>query len=136
MQNLCEKRCSPEELAPLVQYRADAAEAEAADLKSGADTADLWIEAQRLHFQLHHDAEAVRCANNALQCDPGNYNAHYCLGLSLLGQSQFAEAETHLRWCLQREPSNRAVETNLREALKGLDQQRRAAKENEDTLTR
>jgi predicted Zn-dependent protease len=120
----------------LVQYRADTAESEAAALNN-ADAAGIWIEAHQLHCQLHNDAKALRCARNALQCAPGEYNVHYQLGLCLLGQSQFAEAELHLRWCLQRTPDDPQLENQLREALKGrFDQQRRAAKEGEKPVTR
>ena len=114
----------------------DTAESEA-PAKNNADAANVWVEAVELYNQLHDDAAALRCARNALQCDAGNYNAHYHLGLCLLGQSQFAEAESHLRWCLQRTPNDGTLENNFREAFKGrLDQQRRAAKEDAQPLTR
>jgi tetratricopeptide (TPR) repeat protein len=134
--SLCAKRCTPEQLAPLLRYQADRAESEA-PTRNNAAAAVVWVEAVRLHRQLQDEAAALRCARNALQCDAGNYNAHYQLGLCLLGQAQFAEAESQLRWCLQRTPNDGTLENNLREALKGrLDQQRRAANKDGQPLTR
>jgi len=125
------KRCPIESLAPLIRYRAQKAEADATAVSS-CEAATLWIEAQRLRSQLHDDVEALQCARNAVQCDPGNYEAHFQLASCLLNQELFAEAESHLRWCLQRTPRNQGVELKLREALKGrLDSPRRAAAEGE-----
>jgi O-antigen ligase len=132
----CAKRCPREQLTPLVRYSARAAEIEAAAM-NGSEAANVWDEAYRYHDQVHDDEAALRCARNAVQCDPGNYNAHYYLGQCLLGQSQFAEAETHWRWCLQRTPNDKRVEENALAAFKGrLDDQRRAAKENPQPVTR
>jgi len=137
LHNICANHCSREQLAPLIQYWADTAETEAAASNDVEEAAGIWLEAHELHRQLHNDAKALQCARNALQCAPGEYNVHYQLGLCLLGQSQFAEAELHLRWCLQRTPDDPNVENQVREALKGrFDQQRRAAKEGEKPVTR
>ena len=134
--DICVKRCPPEQLAPLASYRAQRAEIEAPTLEN-TEAATVWLEAQQLHSQLGDDDAALRCVGNALQCDPGNYNAHYQSALCLLKQGMFAEAESHVRWCLQRTPNDQAVANLLREALKGrLDGQRRAATENGGPVTR
>ena len=115
----------------MARYRAEKAEIEAPTL-ANTEAAKVWLEAQQLHSQLGDDDAALRCVGNALQCDPGNYNAHYQSALCLLKQGMFAEAESHARWCLQRTPNDQAVANLLREALKGrLDGQRRAATETE-----
>jgi hypothetical protein len=136
--SLCAKRCSPQQLTPLTQYRAETAEAEAFASQEDAETAVwLWCIAGRLHRELRDGAKAIQCARNALRCVPADYDAHCLLGQLLLRQSQFAEAEENLRWCLQRTPGNREVENLVREALKGrLDDERRAAKTPEDRATR
>jgi O-antigen ligase/tetratricopeptide (TPR) repeat protein len=127
----CAERCPPERLFPLMRRQAEQARIEARKL-GNREAANVWLEAQRLYSQLGNAAEALQCAQNALECDPGNYNVHYQLALGLLGRRLFAEAESHLRWCLQRAPSDRVVEARLREALKGrLDGERRAAAENQ-----
>jgi O-antigen ligase len=137
LNRLCKDHCTPQQLAALVRYRAEAAEAEAADANDGEIAAPLWLEACDLQHQLQNDAQAMQCARNALQRDPGEYRAHYELGRSLLNQSQFVEAELHLRWCLQRTPNDAHVEDLVRAALKGrLDQERRAARPGESQVTR
>jgi O-antigen ligase len=136
LQGTCEKRCPPERLLPLVRRRAEQSQLEAAAMH-GAQAAPLWIEAQQLHSQLGDNAEALACARNAVQCDSGNYDAHCQLASCLLRQQLFAEAESHLRWCLQRTPNDQAIETNLREALKGrLDSQPRATAESAHAMDR
>jgi O-antigen ligase/tetratricopeptide (TPR) repeat protein len=132
----CESRCPREQLAPLIGYCARAAENEAAAM-SGSEAANTLVMAHQFHKQLGDNEAALRCVRTALQCDSGSYSAHYYLGRCLLSQSQFAEAETHLRWCLQRKPNDKGLEEIVREAFKGrLDDERRAAKENSQPITR
>jgi Flp pilus assembly protein TadD len=134
--DICAKRCSPEQLVPLAAYRAQRAEIEAPTL-AGTEAAKVWLEAQQLYTQLGDDDAALRCVANALQCDPGSYSVHYQLGFCLLKQGQFAEAESHARWCLLRTPNDSDAANLLRAALKGrLDGQRRAATEKELPFTR
>jgi tetratricopeptide (TPR) repeat protein len=137
---ICLNHCSQEELAPLVRYRAEAAAAEAAvanDANDACAAAHLWLHASELHRKLQDDAKSLQCARNALQCAPAEDGVHYQLGLCLLSQSQYAEAEAHLRWCLQRTPDNKNLEDQVREAMKGrLDQERQAAKQVKKPVTR
>jgi tetratricopeptide (TPR) repeat protein len=131
LHDLCAKRCPAETLAALARCRAEKAESEAARL-SPVEGAAVWLEAQRLYGQLGDDAAASRCIGNALRCDLGNYDAHYQGAQFLLKQGRFAEALSHVRWCLQRTPDNPVLADMLREALKGqLDGPRRAATEGE-----
>jgi O-antigen ligase/tetratricopeptide (TPR) repeat protein len=130
LHNACAKYCPPEQLFPLMRHQAHQAEIEATALNN-REAATIWIEAQQLYRQLQNDVEALKCARKAVQCEPSNYDAHYQLAVCSLNQQLFAEAESHLRWCLQRTPSDQVVETRLREALKGrLDSECRAAAEN------
>jgi O-antigen ligase/tetratricopeptide (TPR) repeat protein len=134
--NLCKDRCSSEQLTPLVVYLADAAETQATAMNN-AEAVEVWIEAYLFRSQLHDETAALRCVRGAVQCDPSNHNARYHLGLCLLRQSQFTEAESHLRWCLQRTPDNQALEDSVKEAFKGrLDDQRRAGNENTRSMSR
>ena len=75
---------------------------------------ELWLEAQRLHTQLNNGPQALQCARRALECDRNNYHAHYQLASCLLDQGLFAEAETHLHWCLQRATGDKSVEIKLK----------------------
>lgn len=133
---LCKSRCQPEQLTPLMRYRIERAEAEAPTLPN-AQAANVWLEASGLHGQLGENAEAIQTARNALQCDLDNFDAHYCLGKHLLTMESYAEAESQFRLCLQRKPNDKTVRNCLREALRGrLDDERRAAKSDDDALKR
>jgi tetratricopeptide (TPR) repeat protein len=137
LHKICVSHCSPEQLTPLVQYLAEAAEAEATAANDVATAGRYWLRAADYRGRLHNDAKALQCARNALQCTPGEFPVHYALGRSLLSQSQFAEAELHLRWCLQRVPNNKNLEYLVLEAMKGrTDRERRSAKDGEKNLTR
>jgi tetratricopeptide (TPR) repeat protein len=128
----CSKRVGPESLDPLCQYQAQRAEFEAGN-RTDAGAAKIWLEAQRLYTQLNNGPQALKCARRALECDQNNYQAHYQLAACLLDQTLFAEAETHLHWCLQRAPNDKSVEIKLKEALKGrLDAERCAATQTSD----
>jgi thioredoxin-like negative regulator of GroEL len=77
---------------------------------------------------LNEGPRALQCARSAIKSDPGNYQARYELALRLMERQQFAEAESHLHWCLQRTPDRQILQAKLKEALRGrLDAERRAA---------
>jgi uncharacterized protein HemY len=120
----------------LTRYRAECVEREARSLTGNRATV-VWFEAYSLYNQLQNDEAALRTARNAVQCDQGDYNAHYALGLCLLKQQQFSEAESHLRWCQTRVSNKTEIEAKLREVLKGrLDSQLNAAADANNTRTR
>ncbi len=119
LNDICVKRCSREQLTPLTRYRVQLAETEASKLGDVAAAARVWLDARRLHDELGESDEAARCVNNALQCDPGSYEAHYQAAICLLQQEMFAQAESQVRWCLQRAPVNENTAHLLREAIKG-----------------
>jgi tetratricopeptide (TPR) repeat protein len=125
----CENRCPAEQLTPLVRYRAQWAEKDATGL-AGCGAAEVWLEARELYAQLRDDVAALRCTRRALECDPGNWYAHYYLGQCLMQQQSYADAESNFRWCLQRTPDCQTVEAQFRAAMKGrLDSQPRTAAE-------
>ncbi|MCE5266511.1 MAG: O-antigen ligase family protein [Planctomycetaceae bacterium] len=113
----CAARCTAEQLAPLALYRAQVVEAEAGK-PDNADAAKEWLEAHQLYDGLDRNADALRCARNALSRDSNNYEVRRQLGLCLKKQGLFEEAESHLRWCLTRMPGNQSVAGPLRECLK------------------
>ncbi|MCE5303382.1 MAG: O-antigen ligase family protein [Planctomycetaceae bacterium] len=125
--DLCQKRCPANRLTPLLQYSAEQARQEALSLKGG-EAAIAWLDANDFYRRLRDADAALQCARNAAKCDPNCFQAHLRLGLDLLGQQQFAEAEPHLRWCRQRRPNDQSIENKLREAFKGrIENQRNAA---------
>ena len=84
-------------------------------------------------YAIEQRPPSVAVRRRALECDQNNYRAHYQLALCLLDQGLFAEAESHLHWCLQRASSDKSVEIKLKEALKGrLDAERCAANQKGD----
>jgi O-antigen ligase/tetratricopeptide (TPR) repeat protein len=128
----CSKRVGPDLLVPLCQYQALRAEFEARNRKD-PEAVGIWLEAQRLHTLLNDGPRALQCARSALECDRNNYRAHYQLALCLMDQGLFAEAESHLHWCLQRTSNNKSVESKFKEAMKGrLDAERCAAAQKGD----
>lgn len=136
LHGLCAPLCSPDELAPLARCRAAQAEA-AATAATGRLSAALWSDAHLMHVQLGEHVEALQCARNALAAAPDSFNVHLQLANHLMSQQSFTEAETHLRWCLARAPSNKNVETRLRDAMKGrIEEQRRAAVEKQGAVAR
>jgi O-antigen ligase/tetratricopeptide (TPR) repeat protein len=116
------QRAKPEELGWLRRRLAAEVEA-AAQAAYGPAAARLWLEAQSLHAALGDTPGALGRARNAYACDPNSYDVRSALGMCLLRDKRFAEAESHLYWCLQRRPEDRSVQNQYREALKGrLDQ--------------
>jgi len=132
----CTNRCPAEQLVPLIRRRAEQAQREAATMNN-ARAAQVWLEACQLRSQLHEDVEALRCIRNAVQCDPGNYEVHGQLAACLLNQQRFAEAESQVRWCLERTPGDQTMATMLRTALKGrLDSEHHVTAESEHAIAR
>jgi O-antigen ligase/tetratricopeptide (TPR) repeat protein len=130
----CSKRLPPEALISLCRHQALQAEFEAGN-RIGVEAVGRWLEAQRLHAQLNDGPRALECARRALQCDGNNYRAHYQLALCLMDQRLFAEAESQLRWCLQRNPENKLLEIKFKEAMKGrLEAERCAAAQKGEKL--
>jgi tetratricopeptide (TPR) repeat protein len=124
---MCAERCRPEELPSICRAWAEKAKEEARVAKD-AQAAYLWLEAFRLHTRLQEPLQATECVSNALKSDPNNFGAHYEYAMCLIKQELFADAESHLRWCLQRSPGNAGVAAGLKQALRGrLDVERRTA---------
>ena len=134
--NLVARRCPAEQLKPLASYLAQVTETEASQL-SGKEAATAWLESQSLHGRLDDAAASLRCARNALECDPDNYDVHVRVAQCLLKKDMYVEAESHARWCLNRTPDSPLAAHLLREALKGrLDAPLRAATEHEQSIHR
>jgi tetratricopeptide (TPR) repeat protein len=117
----------PDQLAELRRYHARVARAEAQTLEA-EEAAGAWLEAQWICHLLGDSEQALVCAQSAWQCDPNNYQVRYSLGKRLAEQQQFAEAEGHLAWCLQRHPGDEALQRLHREVVKRrIDNESRAA---------
>jgi tetratricopeptide (TPR) repeat protein len=117
----------PEQLVWFQRRYAERLQGEAEGTR-GEAAARLWNEARELHAALGDSRRALACANNAVKNSPSNFDGRYALAIALIEQGQFAEAETHLRWCLQQRPNHAGVEARWKEAVKGrLDERRETA---------
>jgi tetratricopeptide (TPR) repeat protein len=117
----------PEQLVWFQRYYAEHVEREVEGTR-GEAAARLWNEARELHAALGDSRRALACAKSAVTNAPSSFDGRYALALALIEQRRFAEAETHLRWCLQQRPNDAGAETRWKEALKGrLDEPRETA---------
>ncbi|MBN2023884.1 MAG: O-antigen ligase family protein [Pirellulales bacterium] len=119
----CRERGQPEQLIALRQFVAQSAEHEARSL-AGGQAAATWLIARRLYAALGENAQALRCARNAYECQPNRFDVRLELAQTLLNQGLCAEAQGHLHWCLRRRTGDARLERLYRQALDGrLDQQ-------------
>lgn len=124
------KRYAPECLEPLPQAYALALTSQLRDdHPTPSQRAELWLELHFLYLDSGAPEQALQCAQQAVRCDPLDYRAHHYLSLRLEEMGRFAEAEEHVRWCLQRRPGHRA----LRNRLHNLYQKRMKAEDEERT---
>lgn len=107
-----EQFAQPEQLAELRTYYAQQAEQAAAGAEP-EQAASLWLEAMLAYKKLQRPADRLRCARNAFEHDPNNYHVRYYFGDCLADLGLFAEAERHIRWCLNRNPGNKTLEQKL-----------------------
>ena len=112
-----QQRGQPEQLVWLRRRCAEQAEADAR-LTRGEAAAELWNEARKFYAANQEGDRAFECAKNAVASDPNDFAARYGFGLALLEQGQPEEAESHLRWCLQRRPNDAAAEAKWKEAIR------------------
>ncbi len=130
IRHLCttaQARGRPEQLAWLQRHCAERAEADAKSSR-GEAAARLWSEARQRYATIGDSVRAAECAHSAVASDPQSFEARYGLGLTLMAHGRPAEAEPHLRWCLQRRPNDSGVEAKWKEAFKGrLDGKRETA---------
>ncbi len=106
-----------EQVDPLRRYYAETACAMAQHAPR-REAVQLWLEGQRMYAQLGEADLALACAREAAERDPNSYNVRYALAMRLLDQERFAEAETHLYWCLQRRPNDSNLEKRWKLAMK------------------
>ena len=106
-----------DQLAQLRRCYARAAQTEAQG-QAGEEAAKTWMEARRLYRLLGDPDHELVCAQNAFRCDPGDYRVRHVLASCLVEQEQFAAAEQHLNWCLQRRPTDQKLQKMVREVVK------------------
>jgi tetratricopeptide (TPR) repeat protein len=105
------------ELAELRRSYLQAAEAETTRL-SGVKAASIWLEIASVHHQMGDAVKELEFTEKALRLDPSNYQAHGAAGRCLAAAGRFTDAESHLAWCLERQPKDTGLQTLLRETVK------------------
>jgi len=109
------------DLEPLLAYASKVAADEARKAR-GVRPAFIWYGLAALHADMGQSAEVITCLQRAHACHPRHFVIRRALAQSLLSAGHYAEAETHLRWCLARQPSDKT----LNEALVQLTKRRLA----------
>ncbi len=71
-------------------------------------------------FGLHQDAEADKSFRRAIELGPGQVNAHYGLGITLIRERRFDEAVKELEEAHRIEPNHPYARQALVQALEGL----------------
>ncbi len=110
------KRGRPEQLKQLQVHYVGKAESEAR-AADGREAARLWMLAAQVHDDMGNHRELLRCTRSACECNPSDLKVRYRLACLLLKEGDGAEAGSHLKWCLRREPDNKAFQRKYQEAL-------------------
>ena len=97
-----------DEFARVCLHHARMAEAERQNL-SAKRAVDIWLKLRRSYYLLGNLDAAVECARRAMKCNPTHHRTRYLLGKCLAERGNYAEAEQHLRWCLDRRPDDNAL---------------------------
>lgn len=112
----CKPRATPEQLLPLRRYYAQAAASEARAAR-GEQAARQWLLASRLYVEMRDGQRALECARGAQASLPSAFETRRALALRLVDQGLLAEAESHLRWCLQQKPDDAALRKSYQQTL-------------------
>ncbi len=107
-----------EALGPLLAYYGQSLQ-QKIRLLDAESAAPLWFELHTVFHNLGRPAESIECLQRAVVSRPSDFSFRFALGQELAGQGQFAAAEPHLRWCVERKPSDGQVTAALAAAVKG-----------------
>ena len=87
-----------------------------ASLETGTRAARFWIDAHRIYRFLGDTARATKCVKAAVEAAPRDYHVRRLLAIRLCEQKCFAEAVEPLKWCLHRNPRDKALRKYLSRA--------------------
>lgn len=114
----------PQDIDAILVYSVKATERETRGAGS-YPPAEIWHQQSSLFAEVGRTDDALACLQRAYACDPSQYHIRQALAKSLADADRFAEAETHLRWCIARRPAD----SGLRDALLKTSKQRMAQRE-------
>jgi tetratricopeptide (TPR) repeat protein len=103
----------------LLQYYLESAQA-ATKTVSSEGAASLWIEIEGIYGRLGKPAEALRCLRRAAAARPSDLTLRTALAKRLFLEHEYAEAEMHFKWRLQRSPDDAQIQAMLSETQRML----------------
>lgn len=83
---------------------------------AGYPAARMWSDIGFFNQSLEENEAAAECARRALRCMPEEKKIRYSCSVLLCAAGHYEEAEPHLRWCMQRMPSNSALQKLAQQA--------------------
>lgn len=104
-------------LANFLQYYLRVGERTAGELGE-AEAAPLWAEMNGIYKRLGQPDKSLRCLRRAAAGRPDDVQIRSTLAFRLFDEQQYAEAEMHLKWCLQRHPDDDQLNSLLNAALR------------------
>ncbi len=135
MQAIYAQRGPQEQVRTLLAYRAAACQ-RAAQATTGESAAALWLELHNVYRELGQQAQAIEALRQAVSLGPNDFAPRRLLAVSLVEQQRFAEAEEHLRWCLDRRGDDQQLRELLANAVKGRIRGQRVSANNEQVRWR
>ncbi len=87
--------------------------------EQGEIAARHWNGAASACAELGNPTDARKYYDLALRANPSSAVAHGRLAVLLFKLEEFAEAEEHFRWCLQRNPKNERFQRLLKQSVQG-----------------
>lgn len=103
---------SLDDLQIIRSYAESAAQKEQDDLATD-QAAYVWHYLSKMQSDLGDEQASLASVRQAYRLAPSTLWVRRTLGQKLLQAEQYDEAETHLRWCLARQPSNKNLQQEL-----------------------
>jgi len=86
---------------------------------TGETASQLCLELFDVQRQLGDSTAACRALERGIELAPNDFAMRSALGSYLAEREQYAEAEPHLRWCVERRPNDDQIKSLLAIAVKG-----------------
>jgi len=117
----------PAELVDILVYAEAETQREISN-PGGMPHAYIWYWQSGLYAEMGRSQESLACLQRAYSCDPRQYFIRHALARALRENGKLAEAESHVRWCLARRPSDKSLRTALEAISKARLEQRETEK--------
>jgi tetratricopeptide (TPR) repeat protein len=85
----------------------------------GQDALKHWLDAAQVYGQLSRPNQRLRSLHAAMRVDATCFDVRMALGKCLLAMKNHHEAEKHLKWCLERDPQDKALRKLVESAVDG-----------------